>query len=92
MHVTVKVHLPKRLTGIGEDGLKVELPGGSSLEDLYRLLGARYPVFAKHFLSSLEKKNAMAPLLALINKKASGLSRTLQEEDTVEVFLMAAGG
>jgi hypothetical protein len=33
MHVTVKVHLPERLTVIGEDRLKVELPDGSLLEE-----------------------------------------------------------
>lgn len=92
MHVTVKLHLPKKLTGIEEDELKVELPGGISLKDLYRLLGVRYPGLAKHFLSSLEKKNSMVPLLALINRKASDLSRTLEAGDDVEVFLMAAGG
>ncbi|MBN2324148.1 MAG: MoaD/ThiS family protein [Spirochaetes bacterium] len=91
MNVTVKVHLPKRMTGIGEEALKVQIPDGSSLEDLYRLLGARYPLFAKQFLS-LSAKNQKVPLFALINKKGSGLSGELREEDTVEVFLMAVGG
>jgi hypothetical protein len=91
MHVTVKVHLPERLTGIGKDRLKVELPDGSLLEDVCRLLGARYPIFAKRFLSQLTK-NAKAPLFVLINKDSSGPFWKLQEEDSVEVFLMAAGG
>jgi molybdopterin converting factor small subunit len=91
MQATVKVHLPEKLTGIREDRLKVELPDGSLLEDVYRLLGARYPIFAKRFLSQ-PAKNAMVPLFAMINKKGSGLSRELREGDSVEIFLMAAGG
>jgi molybdopterin converting factor small subunit len=92
MDVTVKFHLSARLTGTEEDELTIVLQEGVSIDELYRLLGRRYPVFAENFLSARERKNRKIPLLAVVNRKSISLNQKIKHGDYVDIFLIAAGG
>ena len=92
MQVTVKVHLPTRLTGIEEKLVKMELGGETSLKELFQLLGERYPTFEEKLLSPYRGKNRIAPLPAMINKRSCSMDQKIRHGDAVELFLIAAGG
>ena len=92
MRITVEVHLPSRLTGMEEKLLEMELGRQISLGELFHLLGEKYPTFEEKLLSPYRGKNRIAPLLAMINKRSCGLEQKIRNGDTVELFLIAAGG
>jgi hypothetical protein len=92
MKVIVRFHLSQTLTGISDDEIGMELNGELSLREFLSLLGERYPVFARNFLSFLRKRNMRMPLLTLVNKESSSLDQTIRHGDCIDMFLIAAGG